>query len=214
MRHRKAGRKLGRSSSHRLAMFRNLVTSVLDHERVMTTDAKAKEIRRWVDWMITLGKRGDLAARRQALKVIRDKSVVHKVFAELAPRYQNVNGGYTRVVKIGYRRGDGAPMSMIELIEVEGAKPKPKKKKLSREKAKETAPREEAVKIEEKKEEAEAVAAADQSEISVKEEETRGAEEESKVEELGEEAKDATGESSEAPGEESSEALEEESEKE
>ncbi len=135
MRHRKAGRKLSRTSSHRLAMFRNLVTSVLEHERVMTTDAKAKEIRRWVDWMITLGKKGDLAARRQALKVIRDKAVVHKLFADLAPKYQNVNGGYSRVIKIGYRRGDGAPMSMIELIDVAGAeKKRPRKKK--REKAK------------------------------------------------------------------------------
>ncbi len=132
MRHRKAGRKLSRSSSHRLAMFRNLVTSVLEHERVMTTDAKAKEIRRWVDWMITLGKKGDLAARRQALRVIRDKSIVHKLFAELAPRYQSVNGGYSRVIKIGYRRGDGAPMSMIELVDftgIERKRPKKKKKK-------------------------------------------------------------------------------------
>ncbi len=134
MRHRKAGRKLSRSSSHRLAMFRNLVTSVLEHERVMTTDAKAKEIRRWVDWMITLGKKGDLAARRQALRVIRDKSIVHKLFAELAPRYQSVNGGYSRVIKIGYRRGDGAPMSMIELVDFTGTERKrPKKKKKKQE---------------------------------------------------------------------------------
>ncbi len=135
MRHRKAGRKLSRTSSHRLAMFRNLVTSVLEHERVMTTDAKAKEIRRWVDWMITLGKKGDLAARRQALRVIRDKSVVHKLFAELAPRYQNVNGGYTRVIKIGYRRGDGAPMSMIELIDFETLEKKRPAKKKKKEEA-------------------------------------------------------------------------------
>ena len=135
MRHRKAGRKLSRTSSHRLAMFRNLVTSVLEHERVMTTDAKAKEIRRWVDWMITLGKKGDLAARRQALRVIRDKSVVHKLFADLAPRYQNVNGGYSRVIKIGYRRGDGAPMSMIELIDFETLEKKRPGKKKKKEKA-------------------------------------------------------------------------------
>ncbi len=136
MRHRKAGRKLSRSSSHRLAMFRNLVTSVLEHERVMTTDAKAKEIRRWVDWMITLGKKGDLAARRQALRVIRDKSIVHKLFAELAPRYQSVNGGYSRVIKIGYRRGDGAPMSMIELVDFTGTERKRPKKKKKKQEAK------------------------------------------------------------------------------
>ncbi len=136
MRHRKAGRKLSRSSSHRLAMFRNLVTSVLEHERVMTTDAKAKEIRRWVDWMITLGKKGDLAARRQALRVIRDKSIVHKLFAELAPRYQSVNGGYSRVIKIGYRRGDGAPMSMIELVDFSGTERKRPKKKKKKQEAK------------------------------------------------------------------------------
>ncbi len=144
MRHRKAGRKLSRTSSHRLAMFRNLVTSVLLHERVMTTDAKAKEIRRWVDWMITLGKRGDLAARRQALKVIRDKNVVHKLFADLAPRYQDVNGGYSRVIKIGYRRGDGAPMSMIELVDFTGVEKKRRRKKKKKEKVKaEAAPVEE-----------------------------------------------------------------------
>ena len=165
MRHRKAGRKLSRTSSHRLAMFRNLVTSVLEHERVMTTDAKAKEIRRWVDWMITLGKKGDLAARRQALKVIRDKSIVHKLFAELAPRYQNVSGGYSRVIKIGYRRGDGAPMSMIELVDFTGVEKKRPKKKKKKEKIKAEAPQVEqevAEKVEEKVEEGEQVAEAEE----------------------------------------------------
>ena len=100
MRHGKSGRKLNRSSSHRLAMFRNMVTSLLDHERIYTTHAKAKELRRWADWMITLGKRGDLHARRQALQVIRDKAVVHKLFTDLAQRYQARSGGYTRTVRV------------------------------------------------------------------------------------------------------------------
>lgn len=116
MRHKVAGRKLNRTTSHRLGMFRNMVTSLLDHERIFTTLPKAKELRRWADNMITLGKRGDLHARRQALAVIREKSIVHKVFNELAPRYQSRSGGYTRIVKVGYRRGDAAPMCLIELV--------------------------------------------------------------------------------------------------
>jgi len=128
MRHGKSGRKLGRTSSHRLAMFRNMVTSLLEHERIYTTDAKAKELRRWADWIITLGKRGDLHARRQALQVIRDKSVVHKLFTDLAQRYQSRSGGYTRTVKVGFRVGDGAPLSLIELLTGETEKKKKKKK--------------------------------------------------------------------------------------
>ncbi|MDY6910175.1 MAG: 50S ribosomal protein L17 [Thermodesulfobacteriota bacterium] len=122
MRHQKSGRKLNRNSSHRLAMFRNMVTSLLDEERIYTTVPKAKELRRWTDWMITLGKRGDLHARRQALSVVCDKGVVHKLFAELGPRYQNRPGGFTRIVKMGFRRGDAAPMCLIELLP-EGDKP-------------------------------------------------------------------------------------------
>ncbi|MGB6380452.1 MAG: 50S ribosomal protein L17, partial [Syntrophobacteria bacterium] len=129
MRHGKSGRKLNRSSSHRLAMFRNMVTSLLDHERIYTTHAKAKELRRWADWMITLGKRGDLHARRQALQVIRDKSVVHKLFTDLAQRYQARSGGYTRTVKVGFRVGDGAPLSLIELMTGETVKKKKRKRK-------------------------------------------------------------------------------------
>lgn len=129
MRHGKSGRKLGRTSSHRLAMFRNMVTSLLEHERIYTTEAKAKELRRWADWMITLGKRGDLHARRQALQVIRDKSVVHKLFTDLAQRYQARSGGYTRTVKVGFRVGDGAPLSLIELMTGETEKKKKKKTK-------------------------------------------------------------------------------------
>jgi large subunit ribosomal protein L17 len=116
MRHGLSGRKLNRTTSHRMAMFRNMVTSLLKHERIYTTVPKAKELRRFGEWMITLGKRGDLHARRQAFSFIREKDVVHKVFADLGPRYQNRPGGYTRIVKLGFRRGDAAPMCILELV--------------------------------------------------------------------------------------------------
>ncbi|MEJ5299915.1 MAG: 50S ribosomal protein L17 [Thermodesulforhabdaceae bacterium] len=122
MRHRVAGRKLGRKTEHRLAMFRNMVTSLLDHERIVTTVPKAKEIRKFAEHMITLGKRGDLHARRQALAFVRSKKVVHKLFAEIAPRYAQRQGGYTRIVKMGFRRGDGSPMCLIELVKPEEQK--------------------------------------------------------------------------------------------
>lgn len=117
MRHRKATLKLNRTSSHRKAMFRNMVTSLLKHGRIETTDAKAKEVRRWADNMITLAKKGDLSSRRRALAVIREKSVVHQLFADATARFSGRNGGYTRVIKIGFRPGDSAPMSMVELID-------------------------------------------------------------------------------------------------
>lgn len=120
MRHRKSGVKLNRTSSHRDAMFRNMVTSLFKHDRIRTTDVKAKELRRWADHMVTLAKRGDLHALRQAMAVIREKAVVHKLFAEAPERFANVSGGYTRIVKIGTRPGDSAPVSMIELT---GEKP-------------------------------------------------------------------------------------------
>lgn len=116
MRHGVSGRKLNRTTSHRLAMFHNMVTSLLRHEQIYTTVPKAKELRRWADWMITLGKRGDLHARRQALALIPDKEVVHKLFADLGPRFQSRPGGYTRIVKVGFRRGDASPMCLIQLV--------------------------------------------------------------------------------------------------
>lgn len=119
MRHNKAGRRLGRTTSHRIAMFRNMVTSLLNHERVVTTDAKAKEIRSIAEKMITLGKRGDLHAMRQAAAYIREKSVVTKLFSTIAPRYKERQGGYTRIIKLGQRLGDAAPLSVIELVEEE-----------------------------------------------------------------------------------------------
>jgi len=129
MRHRKAGLKLNRTSSHRIAMFRNMVTSLFKHERIRTTDVKAKELRRWADNLITLAKRGDVHAKRQALSIIREKDVVFKLFAEAAERYGSVSGGYTRIVKLGRRPGDAAPISLIELIYSEEGKKKKKRKK-------------------------------------------------------------------------------------
>jgi large subunit ribosomal protein L17 len=117
MRHLKAGRKLNRSGAHRKALLRNLVTSLLEHEHVRTTDAKAKELRGVADHMVTLGKRGTLHARRQALAYIRKRSVVAKLFDEVAARFRERPGGYTRVVKLGHRHGDAAPMSIIELTD-------------------------------------------------------------------------------------------------
>ena len=123
MRHGNSGRRLGRTTSHREAMFRNLVTSFLNHEKITTTDAKAKEIRSVAEKMITLGKRGDLHSLRQAASYIREKSVVTKLFTSIAPRYKDRPGGYTRIVKLGIRQGDAAPISIIELVEEE-MKPK------------------------------------------------------------------------------------------
>lgn len=117
MRHRKRHGKLGRTSAHRSAMLRNLVTSLLDHERVETTDAKARELKRVADRMITLGKRGDLHARRQALSTVRSKEVAAKLFGELAERYKERPGGYTRVLKVRQRTGDAAPLSIVELVD-------------------------------------------------------------------------------------------------
>jgi len=135
MRHGKAGIKLNRTSSHRNAMFRNMVTSLFKHERIHTTDVKAKELRRWADHLITLAKRGDLHARRQAMAIIREKQVVHKLF-EIAPqRFANIAGGYTRVVKLGRRPGDAAPISIVELVAVEPPKKKPKTRKAKAEAA-------------------------------------------------------------------------------
>jgi len=128
MRHLKAGRKLNRSAAHRKALLRNLVTSLIQHEQVRTTDAKAKELRRVADRMITLGKRGGLHARRQALAYVRSAAVVRKLFDEMATRFRTRPGGYTRIVKLDRRAGDGASMAMLELVGAE-FKAKVKKKK-------------------------------------------------------------------------------------
>jgi len=127
MRHRKSGAKLGRTSSHRKAMFRNMVTSLLKYDRITTTDIKAKELRGWADHIITLAKRGDLHARRQALSIVRERGVVHKLFEEAPERYADISGGYTRIIKLGRRPGDSAPVSLIELVESEKRKALKKK---------------------------------------------------------------------------------------
>ena len=116
MRHRKSGRQLSRNSSHRWALMRNLVTALLREEKIQTTDPKAKELRRWADRVITLGKAGSLHARRQVLGIVQDKAVVRKLFDTIAPRFKERPGGYTRIIKIGWRRGDAAQMSLIELV--------------------------------------------------------------------------------------------------
>lgn len=128
MRHRKAARKLGRNTSHRRAMLRNMITSLLKHEQLETTDAKAKELKRAAEKVITLAKRGDLHARRQALACIQEKSVTHRLFEELKDRYMDRQGGYVRIIKKGMRKGDSAPVSIVQLL------PGEEKKKTKREK--------------------------------------------------------------------------------
>ncbi len=130
MRHRKAGLKLSRKTKHLNSMFRNLVTSLLKHDRIRTTDTKAKELRRWGDHLVTLAKRGDLHARRQALAIVQEPGVVHALFEKAAERFGKFAGGYTRTTKVGFRPGDNAPMTLVEFVggETEAKKKKPKKK--------------------------------------------------------------------------------------
>jgi large subunit ribosomal protein L17 len=128
MRHRKALKKLGRDSSHRKAMFRNMVTSLFKYEQLETTDAKAKQLRPVAEKIITLAKRGDLHARRQALAYITDKAITHRLFEDLRERYLDRQGGYVRIIKKGHRRGDGAPISVVQLLPEEEGKKKRKKK--------------------------------------------------------------------------------------
>jgi len=116
MRHRIAGRKLGRPTGHRWALYRNQVTDLLNHERIVTTEAKAKEVRSLAEKMITWGKEGSLASRREVLSFVTDKRVVKKLFDEIAPRYRDRNGGYTRLSKLGPRPGDNAPLDQIQLV--------------------------------------------------------------------------------------------------
>jgi large subunit ribosomal protein L17 len=117
MRHQRKGRKLGRDASHRKALYANLAGAVIEHGRIRTTEAKAKEVRPVVEKMISLGKRGDLHAHRQAVAFLRSKSIAHTLFSEVAPRFADRPGGYTRVVKLGPRQGDAAPMAYLELVD-------------------------------------------------------------------------------------------------
>ena len=116
MRHRVAGRKLSRTTQHRELMFRNMLVSLLQHERIKTTLAKGKELRSWADKIITLGKKGSLHARRQAFALLRNEGIVKKLFDEIAPKLRGREGGYTRIYKMGWRHGDGAPLSLVELV--------------------------------------------------------------------------------------------------
>jgi large subunit ribosomal protein L17 len=118
MRHQKTGRQLSRNSSHRRAMFRNMVTSLIEAGRVTTTDAKAKELRRVADRIITLGKQQTITARRRARRFIQTDRAVSRLFDEVAPRFANRAGGYTRIIKVGFRHGDNAPLSIVELTEL------------------------------------------------------------------------------------------------
>lgn len=120
MRHQVARRKLGRKSAHRWAMFRNMATSLVEHERIETTLCNAKEIRSFAENLITLGKKNTLPARREALSFVRSESAVSKIFSQLAPRFAARNGGYTRIMRLGYRHGDSSPMAVIEYLPGQG----------------------------------------------------------------------------------------------
>ncbi|HMB47945.1 MAG TPA: 50S ribosomal protein L17 [Afifellaceae bacterium] len=117
MRHRKSGRKLNRTASHRKAMFANMAAALIKHEQIVTTLPKAKELRPFVDKLVTLAKKGDLAARRAAISKVRDQAMVRKLFDTIGPRYEERNGGYTRVLRAGYRYGDSAPVAVIEFVD-------------------------------------------------------------------------------------------------
>ena len=142
MRHRVAGKKLGRTTAHRVMMFRNMVTSLFDKERIRTTVDRAKAVRPIAERMITLGKRETLHARRQALAFVKDPAVVSKLFDTIAPRFSQRPGGYTRIIRLGFRDGDGAQMAIIELIGSE-FKPSKKESKGAKKSSKETAAEEE-----------------------------------------------------------------------
>ncbi len=147
MRHLKAHKKLGMDSSHRKAVLRNMVTSLIEHERIQTTDTRAKQLRPVIEKIVTLGKRGDLHALRQSLETIRVKSVATKLFEDIAPRYKDINGGYTRIIKTGRRYGDNAPVSIIEFTLRKQEEKKEDKKKAEKK------PEKKAKKQEDKKEE-------------------------------------------------------------
>lgn len=210
MRHLKSGRQLGRNASHRKAMFRNMVVSLLNQENITTTDAKAKELRRYAEKLITLGKRGTLHARRRARVMVNDKEALDKLFSTLAERYKERPGGYTRIVKIGYRAGDNAPLSVIQLVQEEMKKAKKSKPKTK------AAPKKEKV-VEEKTEEKVEAAEAETA-IAAPEEtasaEAEAVEAETPAEEIAEEVVEEEAKTEEAETEPAAEAkAEEEAEK-
>lgn len=162
MRHRVAGRKLSRHTRHRELMFRNMLVSLLQYERIKTTLAKGKELRRWADRIISLGKKGTLHARRQAFALLRDEGIVKKLFDEIVPKLKDREGGYTRVFKLGWRQGDGAPLSLVELVTFSH----PEEKKSTMKKAKEVLE-----KVKPKRKEKEKVKEKEKKERKVKKEE-------------------------------------------
>jgi large subunit ribosomal protein L17 len=129
MRHRRSGRKLGRDASHRKALYANLTGALIEHGRIKTTVAKAKEVRPVAEQMITLGRRGGVPARRQALKFLRSQDVVHKLFSEVGPRFKDREGGYSRIVRIGPRLGDAAEMAYLELVDFTPEAPAPRRRR-------------------------------------------------------------------------------------
>ena len=137
MRHHKSGRKLGRDASHRKALYANLTGALIEHGRIKTTVAKAKEVRPVAEQMITLGRRGGVHARRQALKFLRSQDVVHKLFSEVGPRFKDREGGYSRIVRIGPRLGDAAEMAYLELVDFTPEAPAPRRRRRAEEPAEE-----------------------------------------------------------------------------
>ena len=129
MRHRRSGRKLGRDASHRKALYANLTSALIEHGRIKTTAAKAKEVRPVAEQMITLGRRGGVHARRQALKFLRSQDVVHKLFSDVGPRFADRDGGYSRIVRIGPRLGDAAEMAYLELVDFTPEEPAPRRRR-------------------------------------------------------------------------------------
>ena len=127
MRHRRAGKKLNRDSAHRRALYANLASALIEHGRIETTEAKAKAVKPVAEQMITLGRRGDIHARRQALAYLRSQEIVHELFSEIAPRFKDRPGGYTRIVKIGPRQGDAAEMVYLELVDHVPQAPAPRR---------------------------------------------------------------------------------------
>lgn len=143
MRHLVDSRKLGRTTPHRLALFRNLLSALITHDRIETTLPKAKELRRWADWMVTLGKDGTIAARRRAARWVQGEVPLQKLFGNLADRFKTRNGGYTRIMRMGQRHGDNAPMAIIEYLSAEMAPAAagPKTKRVAKKADAETAPK-------------------------------------------------------------------------
>lgn len=157
MRHRKVNAKLNRTVAHRKALYSNMATALFEYKQVMTTTAKAKAVRKTVERLITFAKRGTLADRRQVLKTIRDKKVVQSLFDDIAPTYKERNGGYTRVIKLGRRKGDGAEMALLELVGYEGiVMEKHKLKEEAKSKKEKQQAEKEKQQVEKEKEEAEA----------------------------------------------------------